>query len=89
MLPIGDKDIVSTGDTPAGITLPVGFHAVSLDITDLEHNTYKRNIAITLSLVNVFLLEGGETRCDDTMGNAVMAACSIAGELTNSTYMPL
>ena len=92
VLPTGDVDVVSLGDTHTGIALPAGFTAVSLDIT--EHNIYTRNIALTLSLVNASLLKGGEIRCDDTVRNAVMAGCSIASpspspspsKLTCSTY---
>ena len=92
VLPTGDVDVVSLGDTHTGIALPAGFTAVSLDIT--EHNIYTRNIALTLSLMNASLLKGGEIRCDDTVRNTVMAGCSIASpspspspsKLTCSTY---
>ena len=57
VLPSGDREIISIGDTAADITLPTGFTAVSLNITEIDDS--RRNFNITISIANAFLL-GGE-----------------------------
>ena len=59
MLPTGDQEIISVGDTAADVALPVGFDAVSLDI---ESDEYTRNFTLTLSIDSAYLLNGGEIK---------------------------
>ena len=82
VLPTGDVEYISIGDTAADVALPAGFTAVSLDILQLNSST--RNIFLTLSIANASLLDGGEIRCyDSTRKKAVMAGCRIDCKLTN------
>ena len=81
MLPTGDSERMSLGDTVADVALPAGFTAVSLDIS--ESHSFTRNIFLTLSVANATLLDGGEIICDDTWRTAVMAGCLIDCKLTN------
>ena len=76
MLPSGDQEIVSLGDTTVDLHLPPGFTAVSLDITEIFD--FRRNFNLTISIANASLLDDGEIRCDDTTGNKIaQATCPI------------
>lgn len=61
VLPTGDREFVSLGDTAADVVLPTGFTPVSLDIAELDF--HRRNISLTLSIANASLLDGGEIIC--------------------------
>ena len=77
VLPTGDQEIVSVGDTAADIALPTGFTAVFLDVTEIDD--FRRNFNITISIANASLLGGGEIGCDDTTSmNAVRAGCPLS-----------
>ena len=80
MLPTGDQEVISSGDTAADVALPSGFTAVSLDITVVDEST--RNFNLTLSIDSASRLEGGNITCDDTTpGKVAKAGCPI-GKLT-------
>ena len=82
VLPTGDQEITSIGDTAADVILPTGFTAVSLDITEVDEST--RNFNLTISIANAFLLGGGEITCDDTTSrNQASARCPIIGKLNS------
>ena len=80
VVPTGNYEYVSIGDTTATIHLPSGFIAVSLNMSAVSENT--RNISVTLLIVNASLLDGGVIRCDDTWENVVFAGCPLAGEFS-------
>ena len=87
LLPTGDMEVVSVGDTAADIALPTGFTAVSLDIAEVDEST--RNFNITISISSASLLEGGEITCDDTTSrNQASASCPIISKL-NSLYITM
>ena len=79
ILPTGEQDILSVGDTAGDIELlnmPTGFTAKSLVITEIDEST--RNFSLTLLIDKTYLLEGGEITCDDsTPKNVVKAKCPI------------
>ena len=76
VLPTGDQEIISVGDTAADVALPAGFTAVSLNITEIHG--FIRNFTLTISIRSASLLNGGEIRCDDTTAtNTAMAGCPI------------
>ena len=82
MLPTGEQEITSIGDTAADVILPTGFTAVSLDITEVDEST--RNFNLTISIANAFLLGGGEITCDDTTSKKqASASCQIIGKLNS------
>ena len=90
VLPTGDQEITSIGDTAADISLPTGFTAVSLDITEIDDFT--RNFNITISIANASLLGGGEIICDDTTStNQARASCPIYGKFNSLSlwYKPV
>ena len=72
VLPNGFHESVTLGDTATDIALPDGITAVFLNITNT--NDF---IVLTLFIASASLLEGGELRCDDTIGNGVMAGCPL------------
>ena len=79
VLPTGDQEITSVGDTAADLSLPTGFTAVSLNITEIDDS--QRNFHLTISIANAFLLGGGEITCDDTTSrNRASASCPIIGK---------
>ena len=81
-LPTGDQEITSIGDTAADISLPTGFTAVSLDITEIDDST--RNFNLTISIASASLLGGGEITCDDTTSrNQASARCPIIGKFNS------
>ena len=76
LLPTGDQEIISVGDTATDLSLPTGFTAVSLDVTEIDEST--RNFNLTISIANATLLGGGEITCDDnTSMKAVKDGCPI------------
>ena len=88
MLPTGDQEIVSLGDTRADVDLPTGFTAVSLNITEIDVST--RNFNLTLSIDSASLLGGGEIICDDTTpSNEANATCPITGKLSSPSNFSL
>ena len=79
VLPTGDQEIISIGDTTADVCLPTGFTAMSLNITEIDEST--RNIILRLSIASASLLNGGEIKCDDTTPrNEAKAKCPITGK---------
>ena len=88
MLPTGDQEIISVGDTAADVVLPTGFTAKSLDITVINDST--RNFNLTLSIDSASLLGGGEIICDDTTpSNKVNDTCPITGKLSSPSHFSL
>ena len=80
VLPTGDQEIISVGDTPADVALPAGFTAVSLDITEIDEST--RIFNLTLSIDRASLLKGGNITCDNTTSlNTAMDEC-LLGKLS-------
>ena len=79
--PNGYREAVSVGDTLQSVTLPTGFSAVSLNISN---NTYTRNITLKILIANASFLDGGEITCDDSSGNKVTAGCRLCGEFDPS-----
>ena len=76
ILPTGDQEIVSVRDTTADVALPVGYTAVSLNITELDES--RRNFNLTLSIDRAYLLKGNEIKCDDnTSRREAKAGCPI------------
>ena len=89
VLPTGDQEIISVGDTAAAVALPAGFTAVSLDITEIDEST--RNFNLTLSIDSASHLEGGDITCDDTTPKKVAkAGCRIIiGKLSSTSNRSL
>ena len=84
VLPTGEQEIVSVGDTADDVSLPIGFIAVSLNIMEINEST--RNFYLSISIANAFLLGGDEITCDDTTSkNAVKAGCPI-GKLSSPSF---
>ena len=82
MLPTGDQEIASIGDTTADVILPTGFTAVSLNITEIDEST--RNFYLIISIASASLLEGGEIVCDDTTSRKrARASCPTIGKLNS------
>ena len=78
VLPSGDQEIISLGDTAADVVLPHGFTAVSLNITEIDG--HRRNLSLTLSIDNASQLDGGEIKCDNTTSlKEAVARCPIIG----------
>ena len=87
VLPTGDIEHISIGDTPSGVALPAGFTAVSVDIHEAVPDALRRNISLTLALTNASILDGGEMSCtDSTWRKVVMAACPIESNIIISKY---
>ena len=80
LLPNGGQEVVSIGDTASDVSLPAGFTADLLVITETDELT--RNISLTLSIENASLLNGGQITCDDANNiiTVAMAECPLAGE---------
>ena len=88
VLPTGDQEIISLGDTVIDVDLPPGFTAESLDITVIDGST--RNFNLTLSIDSASLLGGGEIMCDDTTpSNKANATCPITGKLSSPSHFSL
>ena len=77
ILPTGDQEIISLGDSAADVALPGGFQAVFLNVSPIDDAI--RNIFLTLSIANASLLRGGEITCDNTV-EGVMAGCPLVGK---------
>ena len=87
VLPTGDQEIISLGDTAADVALPDGFTAVSLNITEIDDST--RNFNLTLSIDRAFRLEDGIITCDNTTSTiTAMAGCPI-GKLSRPSNCSL
>ena len=81
VFPNGYREPIAYEDTIHTVELPVGFSAVSLNISEKAIDEYKRNFSLTLSIANVSLLNGGEIVCDDTTSlNNVTAVCRLCGK---------
>ena len=78
VLPTGNQEIISNGDTAATVDLPPGFTAVYLDITEVDHS--RRNFNLTLSIDSASRLNGGQITCDDTFSRKAVARCPIIGK---------
>ena len=78
VLPTGNREHISLGDTADNILFPAGVTAVFLSI--IETSGYTRNISLTLYISNASILDCGEIRCDDTtLKSVVMAGCPVHG----------
>ena len=76
VLPTGDQEYVSLGDTAATVSLPRGFTAVSLIVTEIDE--LRRNFHLTLFINSAYHLNGGEIKCDSiTTKNVAKAGCLI------------
>ena len=84
ILPSGDQEIVSIGDSAADVEMPHGFTAVSLDIIEIDNSL--RNFSLSLSIANASLLDGGEITCDDTTQKKTAKAGCPIGEFNPPTY---
>ena len=79
VLPTGDQEVMSIGETISYIALPAGFNAVSLNIKEIDEIT--RTFSLKISIVNASLLGGGEMRCDDTtLFNTAVSGCQLYGK---------
>ena len=82
VIPTGDQEILSIGDTVTDVALPAGFTAVSFTITEIDEST--RNFILTLSIDSAALLNDSEIKCDDTTSRKeAKAKCPIIGELSS------
>ena len=82
VLPTGDQEIISVGDTAADVALPSGYNAMSLGITEIDDST--RNFHLTLSIDRASRLAGGEITCDDTTSRKqAKAGCSVICKLNS------
>ena len=79
VVPSGQQEIISLGDTVADVVLPTGYTAVSLDIIVIDDS--KRNFNLTLSIDSASLLKDGYIRCDDTSAKGAQAKCRIGKQL--------
>ena len=80
VLPNGEQAIVSVGSEQDDITLPDGFTAENLNITEIDSSS--RDFVLTLSIASASLLDSGEIRCDDTFDtNVARAGCPIMGKI--------
>ena len=64
VLPTGEQEIISSGDTVANVNLPPGFNVESLDITEIDDT--RRNFNLTLSIDSASHLKSGNITCDNT-----------------------
>ena len=78
VLPTGQHEYISLGDSANDVSLPAGFAADSLVITPVDYST--RNIFLTLSIEKASLLNGGQITCNDHISTRAMAGCPLAGE---------
>ena len=87
VLPTGDQEIISVGDTVADVVLPAGFTAVAVNITKINEST--RNIYLTILIDSASLLNGGEITCDDTTSEKkAKDECPVIGELSSLFIVP-
>ena len=87
VLPTGDQEIISIGDTAADVAMPAGFTAVFVNITEIDEST--RNIKLILLIDSASLLNGSEIKCDDTTSRKeAKAKCPIIGELSSLLIVP-
>ena len=87
VLPTGDQEYISVGDTAADVALPTGFTAKFLDIKEIDDST--RNFTLMLSIDSASLLNGGEIRCDDTTSRKeAKANCPVIGKLNPPFIVP-
>ena len=88
VLPTGDQEVISVGDTAADVDLPTGFTVESLNITEIDDST--RNFNLTLSIDSTSLLGGGGIICDDTTAsNEANDTCPIIGKLSSPSNFSL
>ena len=74
VLPNNHHETISVGDTNAQVALPAGFITVSLDIDEHTTDSFKRNISLTLFVVNASLLACGDIKCEDEITEKVVTA---------------
>ena len=86
ILPSGQQEIISLGDSAADVDLPTGYTVVSLDIKEIDNSN--RNFNLTLSIDNASRLKGGFIRCDDTADKGAEVRCLI-GKLSPSLSINL
>ena len=79
VLPTGDQETISVGDTAADVDLPLGFTALSLNITEIDDSI--RNFSLALIIDNAFFLNGGYIKCDDSTPRKVAKASCPTGKL--------
>ena len=87
MLPTGDQEIISIGDTAADIALTTGFTAVSLDITEIDD--FRRNFHLTLSIDSASRLKSGNITCDDTTTRKEAEAGCLISKLSSPSNCSL
>ena len=76
VLPTGDQEFITLGYEIDDITLPSGFTAVSLAITETDQ--FRGNFSITISIDSALHLKGGIITCDDTSPRKrATAGCTI------------
>ena len=80
LLPSGDQEVTSIGDTASDIYVSAGFTVDAFSVTPVDSST--SNVSLTLSIENASLLNGDEIICDDTMAQA---RCPLIGEPHLST----
>ena len=80
VLPTGDQEIISVGDTADDVDLPPGFTAVSLDIMEIDES--RRNFDLTLSIDSVFRLKGGDITCDNTTSRKIAKDGCLLGKFS-------
>ena len=87
VLPTGDQEIISVGDTATDVALPDGFTVESLDIKEIDD--FSRNFTLTLFITNASLLNDGGIMCDDTTTKKqAMAGCP-TGKLSSPSNSSL
>ena len=88
LLPNGDQEVASLGDTASDIYISAGFTVDAFNITPVD--TFKSNYTLTLSIENASLLNGGQITCDDTTTlSRAMARCPLIGKSKLSLYIYL
>ena len=89
LLPHGDQEVASIGDTESDILFPsAGFTVDTFNVIPVD--TFTRNYTLTLSIENASLLNGGQITCDDTTTlSRAMARCPLIGKSKLSLYIYL
>ena len=76
IFPIDYQKTISLGDTVERVSLPPGFEAAKLTITEVDD--YNRNFSLLLSIDSASRLNGGNITCDNTTSlKEAIAECPI------------
>ena len=73
VLPTGDQEYISIGGSADNMVLPAGFTVKFLNMRVIDEVT--KNFSLSLSIANASLLEDGEIKCYDSLGNGALAGC--------------